>query len=117
MTPEVAQWFATWWPIWSPIVVLILGGASTGIWVMVNRRDGDKTARKNPLPPTWPEMWARIDIQDGRIDALERELRAAGAENDRKDDQIDDLITHILKLELLVPSPPGPPPRPAWVTR
>lgn len=122
MTAEEWGDFLRWWPIWSPALLLILGGASTGIWVIVNRRGGEKAARKNPLPPTWPEMWARIDAQDEKIDELERLLLAATgevgtltSEVKRRDDQIDQLIQHILRLEPLVPTPPGPPARPHFL--
>lgn len=124
MSPEVSAWFATWWPLWSPFALLVVGGSVTGIWLMVNRRDGERAARKAPLPPTWPEMWARLDAQDVRIEALENDLaeskeevRGLRSETRRKDDQIDELITHILKLEHLIPTPPGPPARPSWIKR
>ena len=100
MTPEVAEWFGVWWPIWSPIVLLILGAITTGIITAWNRRGGEKVARRSPLPPTWPEMWARIDDLEKRLEAVEAER--------------DEIIAHVKTLEAGYPNPPGPPPRP-WV--
>lgn len=105
MSPETADWFAMWWPIWAPIVLLLIGGASTGTWVIVSRRGGERAARRNPLPPTWPEMWARIDAQDTRIDALELALASEKS-------QKAEIIRHVKTLEAGYPNPPGPPPRP-----
>lgn len=105
MTAEVAQWFATWWPIWSPIALLLLGGLITFATAAWNRRGGERAARRNPLPPTWPEMWARIDAQDQKIDALEARIAI-----DQKEKA--EIIRHVKTLEAGYPNPPGPPPRP-----
>lgn len=119
MTPETAAWFAAWWPLWAPFLLLAVGGSITGIWALITRRDGEKVARKNPLPPTWPEMWARIDAQDTRIAAQDEkidaqadeitELRRALKVTEREKEQI---ISHVQTLEAGYPNPPGPPPRP-----
>lgn len=102
-----ADEFLKWWPIWSPILLLLVGSSATGIWVLLNRRGGEKAARRNPLPPSWPEMWARIDEQDTRIDALETALARVQHEK-------AEIIRHVKTLEAGYPDPPGPPPRP-WV--
>lgn len=115
MTPEVAAWFALWWPIWSPLALLLLGSASAGVWAIVTRRGGEKAARRNPLPPTWPEMWARLDAQDQKMDRQDAEIaelkRMLGVEQREK----AEIIRHVKTLEAGYPNPPGPPPRP-WVT-
>lgn len=111
MNPDEWAEFMRWWPIWGPAVVLVLGSSATGVWVIISRRGGEKAARRSPLPPTWPEMWqriddqrSRIDEQDKRIDELEDQLRT----------QRSEMIAHIVALEALVPNPPGPPARPIW---
>lgn len=109
MTAEQAEWFATWWPIWAPFALAIVAACAAGLWALYNRRDGEKAARTNPLPPTWPEMWARIDAQDQRIEKLERQLVEA-------DELYDEVIHHVRTLEAGYPDPPGPPPRP-WKTK
>lgn len=105
MTTDEWSEFLRWWPIWSPAALLLLGGMSGGIWVIISRRGGEKAARRNPLPPTWPEMWARIDKQEERIDALELAL----AHEQREKAEI---VAHVRTLEAGYPNPPGPPPRP-----
>ena len=57
------------------IVGLILASAA-GIWVIINRRGGDKARERVPLPPTWPEMWARMEAQDKKIEAMEQRVEA-----------------------------------------
>ena len=61
-----------WETFWIPITIgLILGGAG-GVWAILNRRGGQRFAAKHPAPPTWPEMWARMEAQEKRIDGLEK---------------------------------------------
>ena len=63
------------------ISALVLGGAG-GLWVILNRRGGDKTKNTVPPAPTWPEMWKqmqevsaenaqRFAAQEARIQHLE----------------------------------------------
>lgn len=33
-----------------------------------------KTSQKNPPPPTWPEIWDRLDAQDTRLGAQEEKI-------------------------------------------
>lgn len=47
----------------------------------------------------------RAETLEGRLDDVEREREHERAE----------LINHLNKVELLVPNPPGPPPRPPWL--
>lgn len=65
--------------------------------------------KNRPSPPSIPEMWERLDHQDKRIEALERER----AEDKRL---LSEMETHIAELEKRIPDPPGVPPRP-WVVR
>lgn len=57
-----------------PIIVAIIMVTGGGIWAIVNRRGGDKTRLKVPPPPTWPEMWARMEAQDSKIEQLESRI-------------------------------------------
>jgi hypothetical protein len=123
-TPE---WFGTWWPVYSPIILLVLGGIITGTYAIVNRRGGERARNKNAPPPTWPEMWKRIDEQDTRIDELNEIITDMKSEHGREIQNMKDaheqerrawrdermeIIHHVKVLEDLVPTPPGVPPRP-----
>jgi len=95
------------WPILLPFLLLLFGGSVTGLWVIINRRGGDKTKAKVPLPPTWPEMWARIDALEKRVGVLEDEKEALQRTNGA-------MLAHIRILEGAYPTPPGAPKRPDW---
>lgn len=60
-------WF---WPLISALII----GAAGGWWAIVNRRGGEKFRARNPLPPSWPEQWARIDALEARIDAQDAQI-------------------------------------------
>lgn len=59
------MWLEQFLP-WAPLAGVILAAVIGGIVTLVVKFGGDGKARKVPVPPTWPEMWARMD-------ALERE--------------------------------------------
>lgn len=65
------EWIATWWPIYAPFVALLVGGASTGIWAIVTRRGGEKAKRTDLVPPTWPEIYKRMEALEERAEAAE----------------------------------------------
>jgi hypothetical protein len=95
------------WPVILPFLLLAFGGSVTGIWVIVNRRGSDKAKANTPLPPTWPEMWARIDQLETRVSTLEDEKEILHRTSTA-------MLAHIKVLEEIVPNPPGVPSRPDW---
>jgi hypothetical protein len=66
----IGEWITRWWPVWSPLLVVALSAIITGIFLIVNRRGGEKEKSRNPLPPSWPEMWQRIDKLEGLVRQL-----------------------------------------------
>jgi hypothetical protein len=63
----VPSWIIALTPLWAAI-----GGAIVvGIFRLVEHLRGER----RPAPPTWPEMWARIDAQDARLEAMEEHNR------------------------------------------
>jgi hypothetical protein len=82
----VGEWIAKWWPLWSPLLVVIVGGIITGIFMLVNRRGGEKEKNKTPLPPSWPEMWQRIDKLEGLVRQLSDDY---GRLKDRFNDYVE----------------------------
>lgn len=50
-----------------PAVCLVAAAVVAGRYTIKNRREGDAAARRNSVPPTWPEMWARMDALETRI--------------------------------------------------
>ena len=95
------------WPVILPFLLLIVGGSVTGVFVIINRRGGDKTKAKVPLPPTWPEMWARIDALEKRVGTLEDDKEKLERINTA-------MLTHVRLIESMIPTPPGAPKRPDW---
>lgn len=85
MNQAAQDWLSVWWPIYAPFVALIVGGASTGVWAVVTRRGGEKAKRNDLVPPTWPEIYARM---------RELEARAAAAE-ERADDVRDVFLSYV----------------------
>lgn len=85
MNTSAQDWLAIWWPIYSPIVLLLLGGASTGVWAIMTRKGGEKAKRTDLVPPTWPEIYKRMK---------ELEDRAAAAE-ERADDVRDVFLSYV----------------------
>jgi hypothetical protein len=63
----LGDWFTKWWPLWLPLLVVIVGGIVTGVFAIINRRGGEKEKSRAPLPPTWPEMWQRINKLEGLV--------------------------------------------------
>lgn len=55
-------------------IAIALVAGSLAAW---SRWGGDRNRARQPLPPTWPEMWARMDLQDEKIAALTRIVVAA----------------------------------------
>lgn len=67
------MWFEQLLP-WSPLIggiVVAAIGASVSLWVKFG---GDKRAAKVPNPPTWPEMWARMDALEAEQEELRRHM-------------------------------------------
>lgn len=50
---------------------------------------------------------SRADTLEGRLDTVERE----------RAQEHNEIIQHLSQIEALVPNPPGPPPRPAWLRK
>jgi hypothetical protein len=53
-----------WLPLITAVVVAVIGGAY-GLWNKGKTR-----------PPTWPEMWERMEAQDKRLNAAARIIRS-----------------------------------------
>ena len=56
------------------LVVAVLSGAAVVKGGWRTAKDADK-ARDSPLPPTWAEMWQRMDELNSRVGSLENEVR------------------------------------------
>lgn len=107
----VVTFLTKYWPLITPLAVVVAGAVATGIFSIWNRRGEAKTKAKAPLPPTWPEMWARIDKLEERITALEAENDALKDDLAAQKREKAEIFHHVVKLERLVPEPP---PRPQW---
>jgi hypothetical protein len=100
----VLTFFTKYWPLILPIAVVVAGGLITGFFAVINRRGEARTKQKASVPPTWPEMWARIDALDARVDKLEKENETLRREK-------GEIFAHVVTLERMIPEPP---PRPRW---
>ena len=49
----------------------------TGWFVLANRRGGERAKARMMEPPEWPEVWAQMQIQNGKLEVAERQLQAA----------------------------------------
>lgn len=61
-----------WWVPWIAPAAVVVAAIAAGVFALINRQRAEKV----PLPPTWPEMYARMDAQDKRIDDLEKRIEA-----------------------------------------
>lgn len=61
-------------PSWITDLGGLWAAVAAGVLLIVGAVLARRYAKKHPAPPTWPEMWKRMDEQDGRIDALEKQL-------------------------------------------
>lgn len=61
-------------------VLALIGVVVTGIFLIVNRRGGDRARRTDLIPPTWPEINARMDLQDKKIRLLSGLISGAAAQ-------------------------------------
>ena len=90
---------AFWEAFWLPIIIGTVLASVGGIWAYINRRGGQRFQHRNPLPPTWPEMWARLDGYEKKLDQLEEDnkaLRKMIEDKDRTSQIRDRAITNIL---------------------
>lgn len=62
----IGNWLVVWWPMWTPLLVAIIYGA----FAVINRRGTEKHKNRQPAPPTWPEMWQRIDKLEKKVTAV-----------------------------------------------
>lgn len=60
---------------------------------------------------------ARTEASSAQVEGRRANDRAALLEGrvDQLEDERTKMINHIIDLEALIPSPPGPPPRPSWM--
>lgn len=64
-------------PLWLQILPLIIGvliAVLSGVFAIINRRGGEKQTQTRSTPPTWPEMWDRLETLAERIRTLEQKL-------------------------------------------
>lgn len=73
------MWFEENLPWLLPVMGGIAVAIITGIVTLVVKFGGDSKSRKVPIPPTWPEMWARMDA----LETEQEELRKHMSERDR----------------------------------
>ncbi len=68
------NWITDFVPLWAS-----LGG---GVLLLVGAYLARRYSKRYPAPPTWPEMWARIEALESRLDeteaAQEAERRVVG---------------------------------------
>lgn len=100
-----------WWPLLLPLVIAFTGAVATGVFTIWNRKGENKDRQHAPLPPTWPEMWARIDALEKRNERLEERVEALEKENQGLRDQKAEIVKHVVMLENMITEPP---PRPTW---
>lgn len=81
------SWIIALTPLWAAI-----GGAIVvGIFRLVERVRGER----KPAPPTWPEMWARIDAQRARIDAQDERIEAMDERNRQRDQAVLSILNTV----------------------
>jgi hypothetical protein len=83
------DWIIALSPLWAAIAagLLVWGGqAATRRW-----------GKNHPTTPTWPEMWARMDAQEKRTDALEAELADERAARTQERRVVGGILTKLLE--------------------
>lgn len=50
-----------------PAVAVTFAAVVAGWFTIKNRREADKATSTNSVPPTWPEIWERMDALEKRI--------------------------------------------------
>lgn len=70
----------------------------------IDERVGDELER----------LYARVDSAEKRLGVAERKLAEAELYRELSDRQMLEMITHMVRLEHMIPDPPGPPSRPNW---
>ncbi len=63
MTPETIA-------IAIPGIFAAIVATVTGIFLIRNRAGGDASRRRDLVPPSWPDIYARLDLQDKKIRLL-----------------------------------------------
>lgn len=66
--PVTVSELLPWLPVIAGVSVAVVAGAFT----LYTRIRGDRESRRIPMPPSWPEMYARMAGQDAKIAALGR---------------------------------------------
>lgn len=61
-----------WWS-W-PLFVGLLLSAVGALWAFLNRKGSESYDSRTLRPPTWPEVWARIDAQDARLEEQSQQI-------------------------------------------
>lgn len=96
------------WLNW-PIVLGVLGTVGAGIWALINRLGSEKFRQRALPPPTWPDMWKRMEEQRVRMD--EQTDRIKALEDEREERAVRDrAITNILMSIARQWPPEHPPP-------
>ena len=80
-TPDIVPFL----PIISAILVVVIGGV-IGIYQM---RYGRRKDQERPLPPTWPEMWAKISELDDKLKAQEETI-------EKRDKALGNILTALV---------------------
>lgn len=99
-----------WWS-W-PLVVGAVLSVLSAVWAFLNRKGTERHEKRTLRPPTWPEVWSRMENQDARIEAqdekLEQQAQDIGALQQRFSDQTN-AIKRLLR-SIAVQWPKGFPP-------
>jgi len=59
-------------------------------------------------------IYTRVDSLEAELEAVHKRLATAESQIGAGERQTVEMIHHIIRLEQLIPNPPGPPVRPNW---
>lgn len=62
-------------PEWLIVVIPLGGVIAAGVLAWLRLAWSKRHTENVPLPPTWPQMWERMEAQDDRIESLEERIK------------------------------------------